>query len=277
MNSFFPTLPQQFANDPEMIAEHRRMALDAIHRTIRLSEIRCVPFDELLNKIEHLWDDPCAGEIVYRACNEDFSDNQYYALAESVRRLADAVDLLPSGQKASPDRAIKRMLARMPAQIAAPVAEQWLEHRRKFRRDLAYRVLREGGLTAASGPGLLDVFGRTGDQECLKLIARFPEAVGDMDVSSIVKQIDNDYWRMRLVQAAIVAKNIHAMSLAESHPFEFLHAIGRLKDATVLPKLRVLFRKHSDDLRFISLYAWVLGQIAANEELLALKAHIERL
>jgi hypothetical protein len=46
----------------------------------------------LLKRIEHLWDEHYAGEIVYRTCSEEFSDNQYYALAESIRRLADAVE-----------------------------------------------------------------------------------------------------------------------------------------------------------------------------------------
>lgn len=276
MSTPFPSLPKNFANDPEMVAAHRAMAIEAINRTIRMSEIRCVPFDELLMRIEHLWDDPHAGEIAYRVCNEELSDNQYYALAESIRRLADEVDLLPSAQKSSPDRAIKRMLASMPAKVAAPVAEQWLEHKRKFRREVAYRVLRECGLTAASGPRLLDVFGRTGDQECLKLVARFPVAIGNMDVPSILEKIDEDYWRMRLVQAAIISNKTGAMALADSYPHEFLHAIGRLKDATVLPKLRDLFEKHSQELRFISLYAWVLGQIGAQNELLTLKAHVEK-
>ena len=219
MSAAFPSLPEKFANDPEMVAEHRRMAIEAISRTIRMSEIRCVPFDEMLKRIEHLWDDRYAGEIVYRACNEKLSDNQYYALAELIRCLADAVDLLPSGQKASSDRAIKRMLASMPANIAAPVAEQWLEHKRKFRRELAYRVLRECGLTAASGPRLLDIFGRTGDQECLKLIARFPVSIGDLDVPSMIEEMDDGYWRMRLVEAALISNKNRAMALADSASF----------------------------------------------------------
>jgi len=51
------------------------------------------------------------------------------------------------------------------------------------------------------------------------------------------------------------------MALADTYPSEFLHAIGRLKDATLRPKMRELFDKHSDDLKFLSLYAWVLGQL----------------
>ena len=215
MSMNFPSLPERFANDPEMVAEHRRQALEAINRTIQMSEIRCVPFDDLLARIEHLWDDPQADQIVYRACKEKFSENQCYALAELIRRLADAVDLLPSEQKPSLDRAIKRMLADMPADIAAPVAEQWLEHKRKFRREIAYRVLRECGLTATSGTRLLDVFNRTGDQECLRLLARFPVAIENMDIPPILEKMDEYYWRMRLVQAALISNNTSAMVLAD--------------------------------------------------------------
>ena len=68
-----------------------------------------------------------------------------------------------------------------------------------------------------------------------------------------------------------------AKVLADTYPSEFLHAIGRLKDATLRPKMRELFDKHSDDLKFLSLYAWVLGQLRASEQLAALKAHVENL
>ena len=277
MSINFPSLPENFANDPDMVADHRRQALEVINRTIKMSEIRCVPFDDLLARIEHLWDDPQADQIVYRACNEELSENQCYALAESIRRLANAVDLLPSEQKPSPDRAIKRILAGMPAEIAAPVAEQWLEHKRKFRREIAYQVLRKCGLTAASGTRLLDVFSRTGDQECLRLLARFPVAVGNMDITPTLEKMDEYYWRMRLVQAALISNKNSAMALADSYPYEFLHAVGRLRDATVLPKLTDLFRTRSHDLQFISLYAWALGQLGAYNALLELKTDVEKL
>jgi hypothetical protein len=253
------------------------MAISEIKQTISMSEVRCLPFDELLRRIERLWEDPQASEIVYRACEENLSHNQLHALAESVRRLANAVDLLPSAHKASPDRAVKRMLARMPAEIAAPVAEQWLEHRRKFRRDIAYSVLRACGLTATSGVRLLETFNRTGDQECLKLIARNPVAIGDLNVPALIARTEDEYWQMRLVQAALVANRSKAMPLAESHPREFLHSVGRLKDMTLIPTIRQIFRQHSHDLQLLSLYAWVLGQLSEREVLEQLRIHVESL
>jgi hypothetical protein len=269
--------PETLANNSEIAAEHSRMTIDEISRAISMSEIRRLSFDELLRRIERLWEDPQAGEIVYRACEEELSENQFYALAESVRRLADAIDLLPSPQKASPDRSVRRMLARMPAEIAAPVAEQWLEHKRKFRREVAYHVLRQCGLTPASGPRLLEIFNRTGDRECLKLIARYPVAIGELDVPSLLDEMDDDYWRMRLVQAALISDKAKATALANSHPHEFVRAVGRLREKTLTPELRELFNKHSGDLSFLSLYAWALGQLGAHAELAELKDYVETL
>jgi len=277
MTAWYFEIPKSLEDEPDIVSECRRMALDDIYRTISMSEIRCLPFEELLKRVEHLSDDPQAGEIVYRVCEEEFSDKQLHLLATTIQRLAVAVDHLPSAQKSSVDRAIKRMLASMPASIAAPMAERWLDHKRKFRRQIAYRVLRECGLTAVSGPRLLEVFNRTADQECLKLIARYPVALRDLGVPSLLEKVDDDYWRMRMVQAAVVADKPKAMALADSYPLEFLHAIGRLKDATLQPDMLVLFEKHSDDLKFLSLYAWVLGQLAARPELIELKVHVEKL
>ncbi len=277
MTSSFPLLPKDFEGDPELVAMHRATALEAINRTLRMSEIRCASFDEMLARIEHLWDDPYADEIVYRFSTEPLTENQYFALAESIRRLADEADGLPSPKKASVDRAIKRMLASMPAKAAAPVAEQWLEHKRKFRREIAYKILRVCGLTSGSGTTLLSVFNRTGDQECLRLIARFPIALAHVDVPSVMKLIEDDYWRMRLVQSAIMFDKSKAMLLANSYPVEFIHAIGRLKDETALPRIAEIFKANHDDLRVISIYAWALGQIKDINALMELKKHIEKL
>jgi hypothetical protein len=271
------SLPEELANNPEIVTQHRAMIIDDINRTISMSEVRCLPFDELLSRIERLWEDTQASEISYRVCEETLSHNQFYALAESVQRLAKATDLLPSAYKASLDRAIRRMLARMPAEIAAPVAQQWLEHKRKLRREIAYGILRECGLTAASGPYLVSVFDRTGDQECLKLIARHPVAVGNLDIVPLLDKLEEAYWRMRLVQAAIISNKRKWMTLAESHPREFVHAVGRLRDVTLMSKLCELFKRHSENLDFLSLYGWALGQLGARTELAELKAHIEKL
>ena len=57
------------------------------------------------------------------------------------------------------------------------------------------------------------------------------------------------------------------MSLSLAYPREFVWAVGRQKDAGLLPVLRHLFNMNPDDLDFVSAYVWALGQIGAREEL----------
>jgi hypothetical protein len=231
-----------------------------------MAEIRCVPFDELLARIERLWADDAAEQIVYRACQETFSDDQIHLLAESVKRLADAAETLPSAARSKALRAVRRILARMPAHIASPIAAPWLEHKHKFRREIAYRIFRGVGVAAEVGPQLLAAFHRNGDQECLQLIARNPAAVISVDVTSLLKLMEEDYWRMRVIEA-LLTKATTVVSIDSLYPCEFAWAVGRNKNAALIPKLRVLFEKHSSDLEFLSIYVWALGQLGARDEL----------
>lgn len=122
--------------------------------TLDMAEIRRISFDQLLSRIEKLWNDELASQVVYRACHESLSHNQILALAESVRRMADAAENL-----ASPAR-LKALSA-----VTGPIAEPWLTHRYRFRRELAYRIFRGTGVAAEAGRRLLCAFHRSGDQE----------------------------------------------------------------------------------------------------------------
>jgi hypothetical protein len=257
----------EVTHSPEFADWHRQAQLQKLDRTIRMAEIRCIPFDELLGRIERLWSDDAASEITFRASEEPLSHNQLHALAESVKRLADASEHLPSALKSSIDRAVRRLLSRMPAEIAAPLAEPWLEHKRKFRRKTAYAILRRTGITAACGPRLLAVFQRTGDQEALKLLARNPPAVAAVDAAYMASVIDDEYWRMRVVWSLLLENVEKGVSLSDVYPREFVWAAGRHKDPALLPAMRHLFDTHHDDLEFVSMYAWALGQLGARDEL----------
>ncbi len=257
----------ELLNDPGLAEELRRAQLVELDRTIRLADVRCISFDELLSRIERLWEDEEASEIVYRASTEEFGYDQFCAIARSVRRLADAVDRMPSPSKARIDRAMKRILARMPGEIATLIVLPWLEHKRKFRREIAHAVLRKAGLDPQSGVALVAIFQRTGDQGCLKLLARNPSALAVSDAKQVLDLLDEEYWRMRALEALLVAGDERAILLCARYPREFVWAVGRQKDATLLTVLRSLLDAHAQDLAFVSLYAWALGQIGARDEL----------
>jgi len=264
-------------SSPEIAAAHRESQFAELARTLDMAEIRCISFDQLLTRIEKLWDDESASQIVYRACQESFSDNQILALAESVRRLAYAAEDLPSSARSKALSAVKQILARMPMHIAGPIAEPWLTHKYKFRRELAYRIFRGTGVAAEVGPMLLAAFHRSGDQECLQLIARSPAAVAAVDVADLLALIEDDYWRMRIMEALLKTKGATGVSFRSLYPYEFAWAVGRNKDTALLPILVSLFDNHSNDLDFLSIYVWALGQLGAQDHLSRVRAYVRSL
>jgi hypothetical protein len=134
---------------------------------------------------------------------------------------------------------------------------------------------RECGLSAESGARLLDIFWRTGDQECLKLVARNPLALSSVDARLVLDHVEDAYWRMRVIQAVLTVDVERGKSLGVEYPYEFAWAAGRLKEASVLFDLRQLFASNSSDLRFVSIYAWSLGQLGARQDLVDLRESLE--
>ncbi|WP_170573540.1 hypothetical protein [Ruegeria atlantica] len=236
-----------------------------------------MPFDKLLTQIESLPELESPGEIIFRACEYELTRNQAFALAESVRRLADHVDELPSRRKPTYDRGIKRMLSRLPAEAAWPVAEPWLEHKRKFRRETAYAILRKTGVDEKAGARLLKIFLRTGDQAALELIARNPVATRDLEIGKTLPLFADEYWRMRMVEAVLIENSSKAVAFKFVYPREFTHAVGRQKKNFLLSELRSLFDLNAENLDYLSIYAWALGQLGALSELSELREHLESL
>jgi hypothetical protein len=271
------SLPDEFANRPDLVAAHRQMQLAEIEHTIRLGEIRCLSFEVLLSRIERLWLDSAASELVFRLCEEDFSHNELHALGDAIRRLANVVENLPAATKSTMDRAIRRVLCRMPPEIACPIVEPWLEHKRKLRREIAYRVLRDVGVTTDVGPRLLAVFQRTYDQDALKLIARNPGAAASSDADAVLEGLDEEYWRMRMLEALLSVDPDRASALKSRYPREFVWAIGRKKAFEFLPVIKALSDSLTPDLDFLSLYGWALGQLGASDNLQQLKETIRLL
>lgn len=260
---------------PALAELQRSRALDEINRTIRFAEIRCISFEELLQRVERLQDDPYALEIVHRIVTEAFSHNELHALSEVARRLANVADASPAARKRTLDGSIGRILSRMPQDIAAPIAAEWLGHKRKARRLIAYKVLRISGVPPDYGPRLLNEFIRNGDQEYLQLIVRNPDALIRTGAEKVLLLLDDEYWRMRAVEAAYRDDMSCADTLSSLYPREFAWAVGRLKSGAAIPALKRLFEQKSDSLEFVSIYAWALGQIGATEDLMRLKRTLQ--
>ena len=253
--------PKELAASPEIDVWQIRSKLREIEQTLLLAEIRCIPFEELLRRIEHVWDDPAASEIIYRTSQETHSGNELAALTESIKRLIEVADTLPPASKTKSFKAVRRILSRMPADIAAPIAEPWLEHKHKFRREMAYRIFQRAGVPAEFGPRLLATFKKNRDQKCLELIARHPVAIAATDTTALCESITDGYWRMRVIQSVLMTDTERGVSLSTAYPREFVWAAGRQRDAGLLPILRRLFDASPADLDFLSIYVWALARL----------------
>jgi hypothetical protein len=265
------------ANRPDLDIWQIDLKLKEIDRTLRLAEIRCIPFEDLLSRIEHVWDDPAASELIYHVCQETHSDNELAALSETIKNLIKAAEQLSPTQKKTAFKAVQRILSRMPADIVAPIAEPWLEHKHKFRREMAYRVFQRAGVPAEFGPRLLAAFKKSGDQKCLELIASHPAAVIATDTIDLSESITDKYWRMRVIQSLLISDTERGVSLSIAYPREFTWASGRQKDVGLLPILRGLFDANPGDLDFLSIYIWALGQLGATGELSRMRDLISQL
>ena len=139
---------------------------------------------------------------------------------------------------------------------------------------MAYQIFRRAGVPAEFGARLLEAFQKTGDQECLQLIARNPDATAATDALTVAELIDDEYWRARVIQSLLIADPEKGRASSAGYPREFVGAVGRQRDSSLLPIMRDLYATYSHDLEFLSLYVWALGRLGARQELAEIRKTI---
>jgi hypothetical protein len=101
--------------------------------------------------------------------------------------------------------------------------------------------------------------------------------VAAVDAVNLLALIEDDYWRMRIIEALLKTGEATGISFGSLYPYEFAWAVGRNKDTVLLPVLASLFDNHSNDLDFLSIYVWALGQLGAQDHLFRVRAYVRRL
>jgi len=252
----------------------KALAVQELRGAIRYASYRCLTVPELMTRLlEH---DDIDTTCVDRLSELDLSDADCRCLSETVCELAARGERAPSKLKAKIDRTILRILRVMPNELSAQFAKRYLGHRLKGRRKWAYSAFRNVPLSAQLANTLASVYRERGDQEALKLIARNAKQVVSIGPEFLLEHLDEEYWRARVIEAALLEDLSAAIQLAEKYPFEFAHAVGRIEDADLLDTLCNLFPAHSTDVAFLSIYAYALGKLGASEQLDALREHVGR-
>lgn len=253
------------------------MALDDVKCAIRMAEVRAQPFNSLLDRLSNILEDPDREQIIYHLGEIELDAAEADALARKVEELSSSWEQLPSRKKARADAILARLIRALPDRYGSALALTFLTHRRKKRREGAYKFLRTREIPVELARDLVVLAETTDDQELLHLIARNPAIVAATDERYLLERIEDSYWRMRVVEALLLQEPDRAVALAVDYPIQFIHAVGRREAAQHLPLISELFVANRADPDVLGIYAWALGRIGNLELLREVRAAMEDL
>jgi len=248
--------------------------LDKLGRTVRYAKLRCLSPTEIFDRIAGLDLDPEVTDYVYRISELRLTGSNLEHILGAMKNLANRSESSSSKVRAKIDRILLRLVRLLPTDIGNNFAEPFVDHRLKSRRRWAYSSLRQKPISKIIAVKLANVFKQHGDQDALKLIARNPKRVTDVGGEFLLANINEEYWRARVVEALLDYDRPTALLIAKRYPFEFAHAVGRSGDDSLVSYLTDLFPANQDDMEFISIYAFALGKLGAIAELESLECFI---
>ena len=242
------------------------MSIQELTRTIEFAKLRCLDFDCLTEKLL------ASGEnidtsIVNRLKEMTLSGTENKRLAEACDELSERARTGPASFREKVDRTINRILRILPNEISYPFAIEYLNDSLKRRRAWAYTAMRGKELSPKLLPDLVEVFDRRKDQEALQLIARNPQLVIVLDPVFLLSNLTDQYWKARTIEALLQNDRDAGLRVAEKYPIEFAHAVGRLRDKSLLKPLSALFEPNAMSISFLSIYSYALGRLGALDEL----------
>jgi hypothetical protein len=243
------------------------MRISDLKKTLRYARIRCLAFEEILHRLERIWEYPEYSEVIAALGERELSILQEKKLVQVLIGLSQVGDQLDTKNKIKVDRTLARVSKLLSRKAACEVIVPFLDHRRKARRALVYQVLKSVPIPAKIGQKFIDRHKQTGEDELLELVARSPEATLRVDARYLLSSISDKYWRARVLATLIGAEPQLAYKFAYVFPYEFVHAIGRVRHKEAINIMKRLFKKHRSDIEFLSIYAWCLGVLGARKDL----------
>jgi hypothetical protein len=242
------------------------MSLQELTRTIEFAKLRCLDFNGLIERLLTSRDD-IDTSIVNRLKEINLSEAENKRLAEVCGVLSERAKSGSATIREKFDRTINRILRFLPNEVSYPFAINYLDDRLKRRRAWAFTAMRGKELSLNLLPDLVGIYDQRKDQEALQLIARNPPLVIEIDPDFLLLNLNDQYWRARTIEALLQGDRDAGLRVAEEYPFEFAHAVGRLRDKSLLKPLVALLEQNSMNMPFLSIYSYALGRLGALDEL----------
>jgi len=247
------------------------------HWTLIRAQIRCLSFDAKLRRLRNGLSEQHFQEIAHVIDESPLSDRQNEKLALVVGMLAKEADSLPSRERAQLDRRIGRLLRALPVKFAEPTIRSFLSDQLKHRREIGLRRIRSEPISSDFVELLWNRYRDTGDRDLLKPILSHPIPIGVLDPQKLIDSFEDDYWRMRVIEATLKADCTQAKQFARTHPIPFIWACGRLGDRRMVSVIGDCVWKATDKLPVIGIAAWAFGRFRAKKELAKLEVLLNQL
>ena len=253
------------------------MAIRGARRTIDLAEIRCIPFHRLIERVPKLPTDSRSSEIVLAIEERNRTRKQNRALSTALRKLIRIVDDTRGIDKGRMDRRIGRLLRALPPDLSHPIAVKCISHSRKSRRAAGLKGLSIDSNDEEIARYCVSCYDTTGDERILRALVRHPARLISVEPSRLVAAFseDDEYWQMRVVEAALRTDQNIGLSFSATHPGLFIWAAGRVGDAKILPEISRCFAVSSNKLELIGIVAWAYGKLGAYTELRGLRSVLD--
>ncbi|MCS5694379.1 hypothetical protein NZK33_20715 [Cyanobium sp. FGCU-6] len=242
------------------------MSIQELTRTIEFAKLRCLDFNCLAEKLLAS-SDYIDTSIVNRLKEMSLSGTENKRLIEACDVLSERARTGPASFREKVDRTINRILRILPNEFSYPFAIEYLNDSLKRRRAWAYTAMRGKELSPNQLPYLIEVFDRRKDQDALQLIVRNPPLVDEIDPGFLLSNLNDKYWKARTIEALLQNDRDAGLRVAEEYPIEFAHAVGRLRDKSLLKPLSALLEPNAMNISFLSIYSFALGRLGALDEL----------
>ncbi len=147
------------------------------------------------------------------------------------------------------DRAIRRLLHRLPEPVGRPVALTSVRSSRRARRSAAWKFYRVHRLDDESCNILVAQFETDqAHEEYVKLVASDQALVLPIGADAVLRIAPNyRYWRTQVIEAVLSSSEDDADRFRLSHPAEWLWAVGRCGDETLVPSVLAFLSEYQDD------------------------------
>jgi len=199
-------------------------------------------------------------------------------IIQIVGLLIKQIEALPSNEKQKFDRYLSKILTILHTEVVTPIAVEFVQHKRKYRRLIGLKILNQKDLNLEIISILLNQYKIRRDQEIINTIARSKSA-SSLHIKELVfllKEASDAYWKCRIIEH-LLKKGISKLTtvdLASRYPMESIRAIGRIRKKEYLEYIIPSAKEFITDSKKIGLVIWALGKIGAKKELEKLERKI---